>query len=421
MANHFEQFSSRDNTMPPETEKLESEVDKDSKKWEKKERFNVPNPKNAGENDLKELEKFVGKTQSEILFNILESGNGRLGVDDIRLHDEKFAPQKIAAIERDSQKWVDNMPANLDRMIEDPNNYKSYVEFLQANGRGNEIMDEKDYSALMEKLRTALAEKNPEVERMLRERYESDRLKSMIGAKTEAEKKEPVDNPYREIEKRLLSAGEQLKKEGLNEDAENLTKTIKRIQKDIEEGKQPSEMLLWDIEVDEKPREEPKGIDKWLKKIDNAMLKTPLLGRYMSRDYRESVRKSGGTIIRANGSYEKFYTFTRFKKPEEKTRTNDLAGNDYDYLIEPQTGDEVVSWEPSKRGEEIIMKALAGAKKPESTTGFGSSIGESGIEYWTSEYHTGNVEFRNRKNRDPETRQIYSYAKLGIFPPPNKG
>jgi len=232
-----------------------------------------------------------------------------------------------------------------------------------------------------------------------------------------AEKEERLENPYREIERRLISAQEKLEKEGLTEDAENLTKTITRIQRDISSGKNPGEILLWDKEIDSHPRKELSGALKWFDKIDKAMLKIPFIGRYMARDYREPVRDAGGTIIGADGSHEKFFTFTRFKKPGEKTHTDAFFGGDYDYVVEPGQGDEVVSWEPSDQGKQIIMEAIGGSVP--SLPG-ARGMGDSGIEYRTSEFFTDYVEFDIKKREDVAAGQIYSNASLIIKSPPRK-
>lgn len=237
-----------------------------------------------------------------------------------------------------------------------------------------------------------------------------------------AEKQERMENPYREIERRLLSAQKKLEQEGLHEDAENLTQTINRLRKETVNGKDPEnyEILLWNRNSDASPPYEPKGLEKLVEKIDSWMLKIPLLGRYMSRNYRESVRPAGGTIIRANGQKEAFYTFSHFKKPGEKTYTNDLGGGDYHYLTELQPGDEVVAWEPSERGKEIIMEALGGSNVS-TPNKFASSLGESDIEYKSGEFSTNNVDFSVRRGENLEDRQFYSTAKLSLFPPPEKG
>ena len=232
-----------------------------------------------------------------------------------------------------------------------------------------------------------------------------------------AEKEERMENPYREIERRLISAQKKLKKEGLAEDAENLTKTIARVQRDISSGKSPGEILLWDKEVDLHPRKELSGVLKWFDKIDKAMLKIPLIGRHMARDYKEPVRDAGGTIIGADGSQDKFFTFTRFKKSGEKTHTNAFFGGDYDYVIEPGQGDEVVSWEPSDQGKQIIMEALGGSAP--SLPG-ARSMGQTKIEYWKDEFFTDNVEFDVKKREDVETGQIYSNARLILKSAPRK-
>jgi len=383
-------------------------------------KFGERPPISAGEKDGKELEEFIKKTQSEILLNILAGGNERIGVEDIRRHDTEFAPKKMAEIENDAQRWVENMPANLEKLSKDQNGYNAYAEFLKSNGRQKEIIPEKEFSEMIEKIKAALERKDLNTERLLKEHYEHQRLGSIIGVPTELEKHEPVENPYKEIERRLNLAQEELKKQGLDEDAENLGRTIARIQKETVDGKDPinHEILLWDKISDSRSPEEPTTLDKLAKKVDSWMLKIPLIGRYMSRDYRESVRPAGGVIIRADGSQEEFYTFSRFKKSAEKTHTNDLGGNDYDYRAELQPGDEVVSWEPSERGKNIIMEVLGGSNIS-TPNKFASSLGESNIEYWSSEFNTSNVEFKVRRGEDLENRQLYSIARLSIFPPPS--
>lgn len=379
----------------------------------------ISGPQEKGEKDREGLEKFIKETQSEILLRMLSGGEGGLGLEDVERHDKEFAPKKMAEIESDAQKWVKDMPAKLHKVAEDPNAYKEYVRFLRENGREEEIMNEKDYTSILQELQRVCEKKDPVAEQWLRDYYEAKRLKSLIGVrgKEDGKEGEPVDDPYREIESRLILAQEQLKKEGLNEDAENLTKTIARIQKDTSGGKDPSDILLWDKEVDLYPPEELNGALKWYDKIDRAMLKVPFIGRYMARDYREPIRNAGGTIIRADGSREKFFTFTRFKKPGEKTRTDALFGGDYHYVIEPCPGDEVVSWEPSDRGKEIIMKAVGGSV---SSLPDARSMGDSKIEYWADEFFTDNVEFDVKKREDKETGQIYSNARLIITSTPHK-
>ncbi len=336
---------------------------------------------------------------------MLGGGKGGLGFEDVERHDKEFTPEKMAEIKRDAKKWTEDMPANLAEIAKDPDAYKNYVEFLKEAGREKEAMSEKDYSSILEKLRKAFKRKDPEVERIIREHYEASRIKSLIGVSSnkEREKGEPVDDPYREIERRLVLVQEQLKKNGLNEDAENLAKTIARVQKEIANGKEPSQILLWDKEVDEYTRKEPTWLDK--------------ITKYIVADYREPVREAGGTIIRADGSKEKFYTFTRFKKPGEKKYNANAPFSGYHEVTEPQPGDEVVSWEPSEEGKQIIMESLGGSA---SSLPGATSMGESKIEYWKDETFTDNVEYYVQKRIDPRLRSVYSNARLILKSAPHK-
>ena len=416
MANRFEQFPNNDNSKNENPEETKESVNEASDKNDFKKSRQTSGPKEAGEKDKKELEEFITKTQSEILLRMLNGGKGGLGFEDIERHDKEFAPEKMAEIEKDAQKWVGDMPANLAKIAQDLDAYKNYVDFLEERGREKEAMSEKDYFSILEKLQKAFERKDPEVERMIREHYEASRIKSLIGvpSEKEREKGEPVDDPYLEIKKRLVLAQEQLKKEGLSEDAENLAKTIARVQKEIASGKEPSQILLWDKEVDKYPKGEPTLFDK----IDKAMLKIPLIGKYMARNYRESVRDAGGTIIRADGSKEKFYTFTHFKKPGEKKYIPNAPFSGYHEVAEPQQGDEVVSWEPSEQGKQIIMEALGGSV---SSLPGATSMGQSEIEYRTDEFSTtNNVEYDVKKRADERLGVIYSNARLIITSKPYK-
>lgn len=364
-------------------------------------------PTEAGKKDREELGKFMAETQSDILLKMLNGDSDeRLGVDDVRRHDEEFAPKKIKDIEEDSERLVKKMPEMLAEIINDPNSYETYLDFLKSQGREGEAVGKEEHKKILQQLKAGLEKHDPKIESQVKDRYQEQRIKAMMGIEEKDNEKEgePVEDPYREIEKRLLKAKKKLEQEGLDEDAKNLEQTIARMQSQMYRGEKP-DMLLWDKETDQYKKEKPKGIMKWI----------------LGRDYAEPVREAGGTIIRANGTREKFFTYTRFKKAGEKTHTKNLGGDDYHYILEPQPGDQVVSWEPSERGEKIIMDALGNSSKPKNEGGNTSGYGDSGIEYWSSEFNTSRVQIANRReNYIGKVRQTDSYAMLQIDSPPQK-
>jgi len=407
------------------TENKSTNPENENKKPDFSEKSSLVGPDRAGVKDSKQLENFLKNVQSEILLKKFGGDNSeQLGVNDIKLHDTEFYPKKMAEIERDSQAWVSDMPDILTKLKKDPAGYHTYVDFLKSAGRDKEIVSKEEYSTMLDKLETALERKDSEAERLIKEHYERKRLEALMGAATETEKQEPVENPYKEIEKRLSIAEKQLKEAGLNKDAENLSNTIARLQKQIESGEYSDDILLWNEYIDSSESHgqgiQTSKLENLILGVNSVMEKIPLIGKILKKmnvNYKENIRPAGGTIIRADGTYEDLFTFSRFTKNGEKTHTANLAGSDYDYVTELQSGDEIVSWQPSEEGKKIIMESLGGMA-PSTPNKFASALGESNIQYWTSEFNADNVKFRVRHGEDLENRQFYSTARLQIFPPP---
>lgn len=367
--------------------------------------------------DRAELEKAISHIQSHLLLEAMAGKESSLGIDDVRMHDSNFFPKKVLEIKEDAELFVNSLPELLKQVEADSEAYSRYVELMGTREDKAEIMNQAEYDAAIEDLREALESGNSRVQQALRDHYKEQRLRSLQQDAGVERKEGPVEDPYRAIEGCLKKAQQQLEQEGLHEDAQNLAATISRVQQEIAGGKNPSEIMLWYKTTTYKRSGSLDGMEKVIDKASGWITKVPGLRRLISKDYDEPVRPAGGLIVRGDGSHEEFYTYSRFKKKGEKTSTHDLAGNDYDYVTEPQPGETVLAWEPSERGKEIIMGALQGGSAPKDGK-YATSMGQSGIEYWTSEYHTSNVEFKVKRTVDLNSNQAISYASLSLFPPP---
>ncbi len=220
--------------------------------------------------------------------------------------------------------------------------------------------------------------------------YNRDQDVSKIGrsvydyVREQAEEKERLNNPYREIQTRLKDAHDQLVEKGLQDDADNLQKTISRLDGQLKTGQQPAEVLLWSSRIDEN-NHELNGPEKVMRKIDETMGRIPKVGWMFEPDTSmEQVRDRGGIIIRENGEYEEFYPRTRFIDSSEKIPRHRMGR--YDYMVGPQAGDEVVAWEPSEEAQRIITGVFG-----EEYRGANRHLGDTKLEYNTGDSSTDNV------------------------------
>lgn len=229
-----------------------------------------------------------------------------------------------------------------------------------------------------------------------------------------AEKREQLENPHQEILRRLEGAEQRLIQEGLKEDAQNLQQTMNRIQADIKAGQKPSHILLWSKRWYADSGKESESSEKGLfqaasNKVNRFLERFGL--NFKLNPFHEPIRVAGGRIIRANGTWEEFNTFTRLLNPGEKPKYIWNQGASYDSTNVPNEEENVVAWEPSARGKEIIMEAIGWGKYEPDKPGV-SNIGETEIQYSGGPFSAHNVEVKTSYQKDLYNGQLVSEAFL---------
>ena len=70
----------------------------------------MADPKDRGEKDRKETEKFMHDAMSDAVLKIFEGKDPGALLDVVSRHDKEFAPDKMAEIENDAKKYVARLP-----------------------------------------------------------------------------------------------------------------------------------------------------------------------------------------------------------------------------------------------------------------------------------------------------------------------
>ncbi len=327
-------------------------------------------------------------------------------------YEQKFGPNKLKQIKEDSQKWVEQLAKNLRELdknsendetqrliekIETDSNFRLWLSEQYQLKRLTEMIKTKkiesgddftddEKSRITKSMTEEVEKKRPEdlwgsgiikkedTERILKklksdiengelnfEGLDEPSRKIYNELREQAEKKERMRNPFKEIERRLSKAHNQLLAEGLQEDANNLQEVIARVKNKNFFNENKSDILLW-----EHGNSSPTEKSNWEKLTD------------------------------------------KFKNFFVKNRSHNQYNNPFRLPPEAQ----ITSWVPSEKAREIIIKSIGGLDIEKNPGSRSTSMGKTDIEYWTDEFFTANVEFYVTE------QEGYSMAYVSIWPPP---